>query len=399
MSPTARRPANSPKRGRPKKSPAAWSPGAALEDLQAQADHTGRVHASMRALAARWRWSEATVRRFVNAHVAGGRILRNGRARMDLTRLFDAFARNLTHRPRRPALRYHGGKWLLAPWIIEHFPQHRIYTEVFGGAASVLIRKPRAYREVYNDVENDVVTVFRVLRDPALAQQLERALAATAWARVELRAAYEPTDDPVESARRAILRTFAGMGGNAFRESSVGFRCGSIAGNVNPAGEWPGFSRIVRAFTERLQGVTIENRDAAWVVERFDSPRTLHYVDPPYPSSTRGGRQVYRCEMEDGDPLTPRDSRGHLTHHGLAQVLRAAAGMVIVSGYPCTLYDRDLFPDWTRVERRALADGARERTEVLWLNPAASAASPALSDASVPAAPPSLFDTLTEEAA
>jgi DNA adenine methylase len=51
----------------------------------------------------------------------------------------------------RPVLRYHGGKWLLAEWIISHFPPHRIYTEVFGGGGSVLMQKSRCYAEVYND--------------------------------------------------------------------------------------------------------------------------------------------------------------------------------------------------------------------------------------------------------
>lgn len=66
---------------------------------------------------------------------------------------------------RRPALRYHGGKWNLAPWIISNFPVHRIYTEVYGGGASVLIRKPRCYSEVYNDLDSEVVNVFKVYRD------------------------------------------------------------------------------------------------------------------------------------------------------------------------------------------------------------------------------------------
>ena len=74
----------------------------------------------------------------------------------------------------RPVLRYHGGKFLLAEWIISYFPRHRCYVECFGGAGSVLMQKQRSRSEVYNDKWDLVVNVFRVLRDEKNAQRLKK---------------------------------------------------------------------------------------------------------------------------------------------------------------------------------------------------------------------------------
>jgi len=268
----------------------------------------------------------------------------------------------------RPALRYHGGKFRLAAWIVGFFPEHQVYVEPFGGAASVLLQKGRAHSEVYNDVHDEVVNVFRVLRHPEQAEQLARMVDLTPFARAEFEASYEETADPVERARRTVIRSFMGFGsGAAFSRHATGFRTGARgernAGAATDLLSWPA---AVPAFTARLRGVTIESRDALYLMARTDGPGTLFYVDPPYPLSTRGNargvRQKYAQELTDDD------------HRRLAGVLHDLQGMVVLSGYPCDLYDVELFAGWERHERQALADGARKRTEVVWLNPACSLA-------------------------
>ncbi len=262
----------------------------------------------------------------------------------------------------RPMMRYHGGKFRLAPWIIAHFPAHRVYVEPFGGAGSVLLRKPRSYAEVYNDLDGEIVNLFRVLRDPAQARELERLLRLTPFARAEFEAAYLSDGDPIEQARRTLIKSFMGFSSNGIHERyGTGFRANTTRPWKTPAGDWAGYPDLVASFTRRLQGVVIENRPALDVIRRHDNAQALHYVDPPYPHETRQRPDAHRYALE----LTADD------HRELASVLREAHGMVVISGYPCDLYDNELYPDWQRVERTAFADGARRRTEVLWLSPAA----------------------------
>lgn len=261
--------------------------------------------------------------------------------------------------PTRPVLRYHGGKWMLAPWILKQFPPHRVYTESFGGAASVLIRKPRSYAEVYNDLDAELVNLFRVLQDHAAGRELERRLRLTPFARAEFVLSYQPTTEPVEQARRTIIRSFMGFGSNA-HSRATGFRANSHRNGTTPARDWSNYADLVPLFVERMQGVVLENRPAVEIILQHDSSRTLHYVDPPYVPETRDAGSDYRHEMTVGD------------HRALAEVLCSVRGMVVLSGYPCALYDEDLFRGWHRLARKALADGARTRMEVLWLNDAAA---------------------------
>jgi DNA adenine methylase len=268
--------------------------------------------------------------------------------------------------PTRPVLRYHGGKFRLAPWILSFFPQHSCYVEPFGGAASVLLLKERVGAECYNDLDSQVVNVFRVLRDPVTAAELQRRVELTPFAREEFDLSYEPAVDEIDAAHKLIVRSFMGHGSDsATRGCRTGFRAKLTDGRSLPAYEWATWSNAIPAFTNRLASVVIENRNASEVIERMDSKGTLIFADPPYIHSSRSslaGRSAkthgYRHEMTDDD------------HRQMADLLRSAKGMVVLSGYATPLYDKELFSDWERYERRTMADGGRQRTEVVWINPA-----------------------------
>lgn len=270
----------------------------------------------------------------------------------------------------RPVLRYHGGKFRLAPWILTFFPKHTVYVEPFGGAASILMLKQQVGAECYNDLDGQVVNLFRILRDPARALELQRRVQLTPFARAEFDWAYEPAEDDLDAAHKLIIKSFMGHGSDsATRGCRTGFRSKLTDGRVLPAVEYSTWSDAIPSFTRRLQGVVIEERNALEVITRMDSPNTLIYADPPYCHSTRSavmGRSAkthgYRHEMSDDD------------HRRLAEVLHAAKGMVVLSGYASDLYDKELFADWTRAERRHVADGGKFRTEVVWINEACATA-------------------------
>lgn len=262
--------------------------------------------------------------------------------------------------PRRPLLRYHGGEWRIAPWIIAHLPPHNVYVEPFGGAASVLLRKPRSYSEVLNDLDAEVVNLFRVVRtQPA---RLTREIIWTPFARDEFRLAYQRSDDPLERARRLLIRAWLGFGSTgATSPNATGFRSNVTRSHTTPAHDWRGFPPTIRAVAKRLRGVVLDNRPASRVLAQYDAPDVVFYCDPPYVTDTRSGdsrTSCYRHEMTDAD------------HEALGAQLLEVRAMVVLSGYPSPLYER-LFASWHRVERAALADGAARRVEVLWLNPAA----------------------------
>lgn len=227
------------------------------------------------------------------------------------------------------------------------------------------MRKPRSYAEIINDLDGETVNVFQVLRDPLLGAELERQLRLTPFARTEFTAGYEPSSDQLEQARRTIIRSFMGFGAVGTTGAHTGFRSNSNRSGTTPAHDWRNYPDQVKAFTDRLAGVVIESRDARQIMATHDSPATLHYVDPPYLPITRGLKNPHCVKNQYRHEMAPDE------HAALLDFLNSLQGMVVLSGYPSSLYDGRL-SHWRRIARSAYADGARKRIEVLWLNPAAA---------------------------
>ena len=259
------------------------------------------------------------------------------------------------------AFGWYGGKYSHLDWLLPLLPTTTHFCDVFGGSAAVIINRTPSPVETYNDIDSEVVTFFRVLRDQKDA--LIEAIGLTPFSREELqKACRESTNGltELERARRFFIRARQVRTGLA--QTASGGRWAhclltSRAGMAGAVSRWLGGIDDLSAIAQRLLRVQIENAPASDVIERYDSAETLFYCDPPYVHDTRGDSKAYRHEMTDAD------------HRILSKVLHEATGKVALSGYDGPLYDQ-LYGDWFRCEAdpKLCHSVKKERTEILWTN-------------------------------
>jgi DNA adenine methylase len=253
-----------------------------------------------------------------------------------------------------PCLRYPGSKWRMASWIAAHLPAHTTYVEPFFGSGAVFFRKPPSRVETINDIDGRVVNLFRVIRDHTEA--LCDLVSLTPWARDEYEASYAVAVDPVEDARRFLVRCWQAHGSRLNCRS--GWRFDDRAGGDQlVASRWQRLPGRVRATAARLRDAQIENRPALELIAGFRRPGALLYCDPPYLPEARNGK-FYAHEMTRDEHVT------------LLDLLGRHPGPALVSGYASALYD-DALREWRCVARTAGIEGGQSRTERLWINPVA----------------------------
>lgn len=265
--------------------------------------------------------------------------------------------------PIKPPFAYFGGKTLTAGRIAELLPPHHLhYVEPYGGSLAVLLAKRPARMETVNDLDHNLMTFWRILRDRP--DDLARVCALTPHSRAEYKASGDrDAAEGLEVARLVWCQLAQGRSGT-LRPSKTGWR--RLVAPRSSGSSMPGYLEAyverMAAAAERLHAVSLECLPALDLIATYgrDSD-VLLYVDPPYLGSTRGWGNNYWHEMK-----TEAD------HRELAAALRGCAASVVVTGYPSDLYDRDLYAGWDRVTVATITgngrDGAKARPEVLWSN-------------------------------
>lgn len=255
----------------------------------------------------------------------------------------------------KPVLKYPGGKARIADWIVDHFPDHKIYVEPFFGSGAVyftLAMRRRLTHAAINDLSSDVVNFFRVMRD--CPQELGRVLSLTPWAQEEyIGSRMMDGCTPVEQARRFAVKCFQGFGSRLSRAPGWRVHGGKTASTISVWRDVP--DRIV-ALSDLLLSCEIHNTEAVRMIEMYSGSDVLVYADPPYPIDARKSRDtMYKHEMTLSD------------HARLLDALLAHPGPVVVSGYQHKLYDERL-QGWFQVKKHTRNAMADRTTEVLWVN-------------------------------
>lgn len=255
----------------------------------------------------------------------------------------------------RAVIKYPGAKWSIARWIIGHFPEHHSYLEPFFGSGAVLFTKERSSIETINDLDADVVNLFKWIRkDP---ERLAREIYMTPYARDVYDEAVEAQYTETDTFQRAVDFCARMMMGHGFRTTGekVGWK-NDVQGReaAYAARYWGNMPEVVVEAAERLRGVQIENKPAVDLIRRFNFQNVLIYADPPYVLNTRNGKQ-YKHEMSDE------------AHMELLEALKAHRGPVLLSGYDSDLYN-DTLKGWHREETTSIALTSTRRREILWMN-------------------------------
>lgn len=247
-------------------------------------------------------------------------------------------------------LKYPGSKWRIADWILSYFPEHKVYCEPFFGSGAVFFNKVPSYIETINDINGDIVNLFKICRTYPI--ELSTLIKFTPYSREEFIKCYERSEDPLEQARRTIVRYHQSFGTSNSSKSS--WKNVQKGGGPRTATMWNYLPDVVFEICDRLKNAQIENTDALTLIKRYNHKDTLIYLDPPYLSCLRK-KHIYKNELSIDQ------------HIELLKIIKTNKSKIIISGYDNDLYNREL-STWCTAERKTTAQMGLPRMEKLWIN-------------------------------
>lgn len=253
-------------------------------------------------------------------------------------------------------IRYPGAKWSLANWIISHFPEEyekMVYLEPFVGSGAVFFNKLPGAVETVNDLNGDIVNLFKVLRE--YPEELKQLLLLTPYAREEYDNSFLPCENDIEKARRYIVKTTQAIGAKL-----DGSKCGWRNHKQPKICKWGNITDTISEAAKRLRGdathlVQIENMDALRLIERYNSDEVLMYLDPPYVRSTRKGGRLYSHEMTDDEQLQ------------LLEIITRSQAKIVILGYDSEMYNNALC-SWYRFQTETRTTSTELVKEFIWTN-------------------------------
>lgn len=260
-----------------------------------------------------------------------------------------------------------GGKGRQLNDLLPLIPVTRIYVEPFGGGAAVLLNRPHSEIEVYNDADESLVNLFRVLRDDTAYATFRRRIALLPYSRSEYERSlgFDSEDDPVAKA----VAFYTVLNQSVSGKRLAGRGDWSKNRTINNADRWFARQNTLVAVVERIRNVQVECRDAIEVISQWDTPETTFYCDPPYVLDSRAGNKYYA--VEPGDEW----------HESLVDKLLTVEGAVVLSGYTHPIYTRLTDAGWytdsySQTTTMDIADSlkgtVKGRVEVVWRNPRAA---------------------------
>jgi DNA adenine methylase len=256
-------------------------------------------------------------------------------------------------------IQYPGKKNSIAQWIISHFPhdyQTMTYLEPFFGSGCIFFRKERSVIETINDIDNEISNLFLQIRDNP--EELMLLLMNTPWSRQEYDLAFVEADDPIERARRCVVRFWLSIGANVRQKNGMRFEIKRNTGGINYF--HLKLPEAIAQASERLKHcksnlVQIENRNVFELIPKYSRENVLMYLDPPYLLETRKNKKAYKHEMSFDE------------HEELLKLITQSKAKIVISGYMNDLYSKYL-SGW-RLETTTNKDQAGNRkTECIWIN-------------------------------